>query len=82
MKTTLEYILPEEREDLDLALNADNMRSALQEIRQKIFRPARKHGYDFDALRNLSERDILIIQLLEGMFYEIIRENNIENLDI
>lgn len=45
MKATLTFNLPEEKEEFDLATNANRYASSLWEVSQEVFRPARKHGY-------------------------------------
>lgn len=45
MKATLSFNLPEEQEEFQTAANAAKYKAALWEISQRIFRPARKHGY-------------------------------------
>lgn len=45
MNATLTFQLPEEQEEFDTVLKAQPMSTALFEISQELFRPARKHGY-------------------------------------
>jgi len=56
MKTTIEFDLPEDREDLDLALKAGALYSSLWDVSQKVFRPARKHGYSNPQLQKLLDK--------------------------
>lgn len=44
-KATLTFNLPEESSEFQTAVKAGSMASALWEIKQDLFRPARKHGY-------------------------------------
>lgn len=53
MKATLSFNLPEERDEFETAVNAGKYRSALFEIAQRVFRPARKHGYPDAKVQNL-----------------------------
>jgi hypothetical protein len=72
----------EERKDHELALKASEMKFALEEIANQIFRPARKHGYqdqEIETLRKkLGEKGNLLIDLLEGKFFEILNERDIK----
>lgn len=80
MKSTLEFNLPEEREEFQLALKGSSMSIALSEIANEIFRPARKHGYPDKELNDLVEKNpdaVEIIGMLETKFYEILEENDI-----
>lgn len=51
--------------------------AALREIGNEIFRPARKHGYNTKALKALTDEQAEMIGVLEKMFYDILRNNNI-----
>lgn len=53
MKATLTFTLPEEQEEFDRTQQAGKMHSALFEISNEIFRPARKHGYNDERLHAL-----------------------------
>lgn len=80
MKSTLEFNLPEEREEFQLALKGSSMSIALSEIANEIFRPARKHGFPDKELNDLVEKNpdaVEIIGMLETKFYEILEENDI-----
>lgn len=55
MKATLTFDLPDEKEEFDLATNAGRYRSALWEVSQAVFRPARKHGYSHRDINQLLE---------------------------
>lgn len=63
MKGILEFNLQEERDEFETAVMAPNMRSALFDVRQMVFRPARKHGYSQVEIQELVEKlDALVIQ--------------------
>ena len=63
MKGILEFNLQEERDEFETAVMAPNMRSALFDVRQMVFRPARKHGYSQADIQQLIEKlDALVIQ--------------------
>lgn len=56
MKITLTFNLPEEREEFQTAFNAAKYKTALWEISQRVFRPARKHGYDDARIQSILDR--------------------------
>ena len=63
MKGTLEFNLPEEQEEFEQAVNAGKMSAALFDIRQQVFRPARKHGYNRADIQQLIDKlDELVAQ--------------------
>lgn len=79
MKGKLEFDLPEEREEFELAVNAGKYSSLLWEIEQQVFRPARKHGYSgasSQELNKLCENEDVCeaIHLLEKLYYELKNE--------
>lgn len=58
MKAILEFSLPEDQPNFDLATQAGAMHSALWDIAQQVFRPARKHGYaNLDIQKLLDKTD-------------------------
>lgn len=82
MKTYLSFNnnSQDDREKLKEMLQAANMRRALWEIKEEIFRPARKHGYAYNSeLNGLLEKDGVVkaIGLLEKRFYEILKEEEV-----
>lgn len=85
MKAVLEFNLPEEQNEFDLATKASKMYSALFDIRSQIFRPARKHGYGDEDLDKLFKSDFAALELigrLEELFNEVLQDNELEELDI
>lgn len=67
MKATLTFNLPEERDEFDTAVNADNYRLALFEISQQVFRPARKHGYSDIRIQTLIDKlDTVKVPAMDG----------------
>lgn len=56
MKATLSFNLPEEQEEFQAAANAGKYRAALWEISQRVFRPARKHGYSVGPIQELLDK--------------------------
>jgi hypothetical protein len=81
-KLTLSFNLPEEHEEAEIAVKAQDYATALAEVRQRIFRPNRKHGYIDTELNNLvnmnPEYSTEIISALEEIFNEIIQEYDVE----
>ena len=55
-KAILEFDLPDEREEFELAVNANNLATALFSIHQEIWRPAYKHGYADSEISTLIEK--------------------------
>lgn len=81
MKGILEFNLPEEREEFQMASNAVKYSIAIHDIGNEVFRPARKHGYADQELQQLIEKNpdaAEIISLLESKFYEILREHGVD----
>jgi hypothetical protein len=83
MKGILEYDLPDDQDSFLLAQKAWAMNVVLEEITNRIFRPARKHGYPDQDLSNLlKEIDEIhgdgggtkLIEMLEEMFHELMKE--------
>lgn len=70
------------------AVNSTNAYIALYEISQRIFRPARKHGYKDtttnELLENLEadEDGNTIVDKLESMFWEILEDSGINMGDL
>jgi hypothetical protein len=63
VKGILEFNLQEERDEFETAVMAPNMRSALFDVQQMVFRPARKHGYSRADIQELVEKlDELVSQ--------------------
>lgn len=77
------FKLPEEQHELDLALAAGKMASALHEIANEVFRPARKHGYQDGSLQdmlNAHPAGAELVARLEDLFHMIIREHDLNDL--
>jgi len=88
MKGILEFNLPEEQEEFDLANKASALRNTLTDAENFVFRPARKHGYSdqeiqklVEELDNLSDgKATELISLLEAKFYECAEANDVLGL--
>lgn len=82
-EVTIKFSVEDQYEEQALrrTLNAGRAYSALWDIAQEIFRPARKHGYSDpklgEAMRNKEIDHEEIIGMLEEKFFEILRENSI-----
>lgn len=85
MKAILSFNLPEDKEDFKLAQNGGKLANAIFEMRQRLFRPARKHGYPegaiSDLLNGLSKKEkdaaLKLIDVLEQEFSRICEENEV-----
>lgn len=64
-KAILEFNLPEESVELDMAINAGNLQAAIWDVSQEVFRPARKHGYSDSTLQRLVEQLDVIVDAVE-----------------
>lgn len=82
MKGKLEFTLPEEQEEFNLAVSAGRMHTCLWEISQEVFRPARKHGYPDEKIQTLltelGEKGEELVGLLEAKFCGILNDNGVE----
>jgi len=77
MKATLEYSLPEEREDLELAIHGWRYKNVVDEIWQECFRPAFKHGYSHKELNDLLEKSDDVaraIELLSEIYQNCVKD--------
>jgi len=96
-KAILEFDLDDydENQKFQRMLAADSLFSALHEVGNKVFRPARKHGYSDPIFQALIDncpilKDSMgdeysvgyeIISQLEDIFYNILAEENV-NMDL
>ena len=55
-KISIEFNLPEDREEFNNAINGSNAVAAIFEIRNEIFRPIRKHGYSDSAISEVLKK--------------------------
>jgi len=81
MKATLSFDLSEERAEFETCLRASAMAGALADIRDCVFRPARKHGYqsaEIQALIDINPGAGELIGLLEDVFNGILDEHGVE----
>jgi len=89
LKPSLIKLDQDEREEVLIMLKAQDMVSALSEIANDIFRPARKHGYNDREINELIDKcgtdkdgDYYgpeLIGLLEDKFYIIMNERGIND---
>ena len=84
MKATLTFTLPEEQEEFNYASKGHAAFVVLAELGNKLFRPARKHGYDNAQINELIDKigddAITLIGLLEDRFVDIVSNSNIDRL--
>jgi hypothetical protein len=76
MKATLEFKLPEEQSDFDLANKAGSYHAAIHEIMENIFRRARKYGQLDGTELNVEELDT--IQGIEDRILDILDRYKID----
>lgn len=83
MKLTYEIDLdsPDETLRVNQLHHSADMALALHDISQRIFRPARRHGYSNQEVEKLldkcGEDGVELIGRLETIFYEILEDNNL-----
>lgn len=77
MKILYKFDYIKDRENLEIFDKALDMAAAFDEIEQRVFRPARKHGYSDIRLRDLSERDLEVISIIEDLYFDIKRERGL-----
>lgn len=79
MKGIIEFNLPEDREDFQLAQNGWKYKNQIEEIWEKVFRPYRKHGYSNDYLNKIIDQNPeiagIIIESLIDIYHEVINED-------
>lgn len=77
MKAILEFNLPEEREEHTEALNGWKYKLQLDEVWDKVFRPAYKHGYLDDEINKLLEDEKCdkLFDKLADLYREVIKDN-------
>jgi hypothetical protein len=67
MKGILEFNLPEEQDEFELAIHVGKYSTTLFDVRQQVFRPARKHGYSRADIQELVEKlDALVVQYADA----------------
>lgn len=86
MKATLTFNLPEDREEFNNALEGCKSKAVIEEIWNKVFRPAHKHGYvgkHDRRLNELLESDTPegmvaseVIDMLGDIYQELLKEEN------
>lgn len=72
-KHVIEFNLPEEREEMDDAINGGTYKYQLDEVWDMLFRPYYKHGYDDEKMNELlnSKNGRYIMDYLEKKFKDI-----------
>ena len=79
MKSTIEFTLPEEREELNDALNGSRYKAMIDTLYDKVFRPHIKYNHPLIAkseseMEELTQKQLAII---EQMWYNVF--NHFEN---
>jgi len=74
----MEFNLPEEREELELAQKGWEYKSKLDDVWEEVFRPYRKHGYSDEELQNTidahPETARVVIEGLIKIYLEILND--------
>jgi hypothetical protein len=82
LKITVDVDDNEDRALLHRTINASTAYSALDDIRNLVFRPARKHGYMDkqidDLLTELGDKGLELVGLLEKQYLEVLSDNGID----
>lgn len=83
MKTILEFNLPEDQPDLDLALQAPKMHSVLWDMEYEVFRKVvRYNASNNEKLQELLQQHpevtMQVVETIRKMFFELLEENNID----
>lgn len=81
-KVYIKFQLPEESEEHSLFMKSGAMASAINDIRNVVFRPARKHGYSDQRMKELVQeigegKASELIGRMEELFSEILEENDV-----
>jgi hypothetical protein len=80
-KGLIEFDLPSEQEEYDLALNASKYEEALLQIKSQIFEAAKRNGYkdkELTHLLNKYEGSEELIAALEKKFLKILKYHGIK----
>lgn len=75
-KGMLEFDLPSEQEEFDIAIKAGRYQLAVEEVWERLFRPYYKHGYANETLNKLANTKSggVIIEELAKIYREIVEE--------
>jgi len=74
-KVTMEFDLPEEKEEFNLAYKGIDYSVALVRVHNELLRPHRKHGYGEPILDD--ENAYAIIERLEEKFFSILEDEEV-----
>lgn len=83
MKTILEFNLPEDKPDLDLALQAPSMHSVLWDMEYEVFRKVVKYEASSneklqELLQQHPEVTMQVVETIREIFFDLLKENNID----
>lgn len=75
-KHIIEFNLPEEREELESAMNGWKAEAKLEDIWNQVWRPRFKHGYNVPRLNELLETEAgdELFEILLDLYKNAIRE--------
>lgn len=75
-KVTLEFNLPEEREEFEDAVKGAEYKWVLEEIWNKVFRPRHKHFYDNEEINRIVESPDgeKLMDFLENIYREAVNK--------
>lgn len=75
-EATITFTLPDESTEFQTAVDSSAMAAAIFDIRNHVFRPARKHGYEDRRIQELLEKlgsdGEDLVEHLERLFGEIL----------
>lgn len=79
MKATLTFNLPEEHDEHQTALKGLDYRYAIEDIKNELFRPYRKHGYRDPEMQELAIREDIykFMEMLENQLYAILAKHEV-----
>lgn len=83
MKTILEFNLPEDKPDLDLALQASSMHRALWDMEHEVFRKAVKYNASSneklqELLQQHPEVTMQVVETIREIFFDLLKENDLD----
>ena len=83
MKTILEFNLPEDKPELDLALQAPSMHSFIWDLENEVFRKVVRYNVSSneklqELLQQHPEVTMQVVETNREIFFELLEENNID----
>lgn len=76
MKVKLEYTLPEEMEEYELAMDGASNKFKLDDVWERIFRPRHKHGFGDEEINKIIQtpEGEKLMDYLENIYKDITNE--------